>query len=1057
MPEKIRSQWDSVFNTDFSDVRIHEGSPEPDKIGATAFTQKTDIHFAPGKYDPSSRSGKELLGHELTHVVQQRSGRVTTQAKGGNINADPALEREADDLGARAAQGQQVSVQGVGGGIQRQKKKTGDSLGGSSLAISIVRLIMDDNVEAAAGQAAAAAARAGVEQKLAAKVRQKATETANAAAQNLIRAATDAKTGTIFTTQHGDGSFTRATEETPERETERMRDDFSQTSRNEITGIAREAMQREGLEAATIMSNRLARETAEDTAQTQLDDAERQVVDMMMGPARTRISAVRAGVEGTVASDAIDLIIPEPSLAPSSLEEVPVQVRGQIAETLIAKAVEAAIADPNFIKAAAKAAGRLKKTTLSSTEQAVSETMSGQEGDVRRTAIGEGQRAARVAVDEIEQATESDDTHEAIQTVIGELTEPLKEHCSGKLNATRFHQWGRKRELREALKRAAREVVNQEIDTHMPQGQERQGREDLLTYHSTLAKRKAYGAIKQDVGEFLGEVAQGIAGRAARDQEMALAARAVEAVKAHSDPLVVLRAAKSTLLSHAKDQADVWVEQLYENLEAGNLTAEESAQQASGTQADLGQMVRDREVAEHSIEAVDSEEGMGKIGKLLDKIVPDPGDGISVKLGLKIPVATDPFGGFAGKLNLIIELNGKAGRGTEGFVTAGVPAIASNPRHLELELGYAIGMSLEAGDASTLGFDISATYNSFVRAGADSTESAMAAFRYAVYRGTPVKAIAGAWYGNLKKGRGPQGVDYMLAEQHAAAVEEQHFMGEKNKRTFAQYGRGIGVGASAAANVDGATLGKLGAKGKVSGGFSRFQVVTGETLQDRPDSPQSQQEALARRKAMNKGKGHGVKTKNALSFAVESEVNLGGLGLTLSGAFSGNDLKNWGIELKALIGGALVNGLTMDMILTLATALYDLEHRLLSAAGDHLEKKQEMQESGMSKAAIKDKLKSRLLKRTASSVATTGVTIALSALGLAESQVAASFQFGLSGGSWTDRFDIIANTKVATPDTVPVFSAEINKETRLITAEHQGLTRAAYRSPGVLAENTETD
>jgi len=51
-------------------------------LGAQAYTQGTDIHFAPGQYQPSSQGGQELLGHELAHVVQQADGRVkaTTQA-----------------------------------------------------------------------------------------------------------------------------------------------------------------------------------------------------------------------------------------------------------------------------------------------------------------------------------------------------------------------------------------------------------------------------------------------------------------------------------------------------------------------------------------------------------------------------------------------------------------------------------------------------------------------------------------------------------------------------------------------------------------------------------------------------------------------------------------------------------------------------------------------------------------------------------------------------------------------------------------------------------------
>ena len=43
-------------------------------INAEAFTMGNNTAFAKGKHDPDSRSGKELLAHELTHVAQQSQG-----------------------------------------------------------------------------------------------------------------------------------------------------------------------------------------------------------------------------------------------------------------------------------------------------------------------------------------------------------------------------------------------------------------------------------------------------------------------------------------------------------------------------------------------------------------------------------------------------------------------------------------------------------------------------------------------------------------------------------------------------------------------------------------------------------------------------------------------------------------------------------------------------------------------------------------------------------------------------------------------------------------------
>ncbi|HET9627074.1 MAG TPA: DUF4157 domain-containing protein [Kofleriaceae bacterium] len=73
-------------------------------MGALAFTLGEAVYFAPGLYDPTTREGLELLGHELTHVVQQRDGRVTSPyVRGVTIVQDPALEAEADAMGRRVA------------------------------------------------------------------------------------------------------------------------------------------------------------------------------------------------------------------------------------------------------------------------------------------------------------------------------------------------------------------------------------------------------------------------------------------------------------------------------------------------------------------------------------------------------------------------------------------------------------------------------------------------------------------------------------------------------------------------------------------------------------------------------------------------------------------------------------------------------------------------------------------------------------------------------------------------------------------------------------------
>jgi len=111
LPEPVRVQMESFFSTDFSDVRIHVGQEAP-SIGALAFAIGSNLYFAPGQLNLDSTHGRALLGHELTHVVQQRAGRVRNPfGSGVAVVQDPALEAEADRMGWQAATHRAATVQ----------------------------------------------------------------------------------------------------------------------------------------------------------------------------------------------------------------------------------------------------------------------------------------------------------------------------------------------------------------------------------------------------------------------------------------------------------------------------------------------------------------------------------------------------------------------------------------------------------------------------------------------------------------------------------------------------------------------------------------------------------------------------------------------------------------------------------------------------------------------------------------------------------------------------------------------------------------------------------
>jgi hypothetical protein len=78
-----RSYFEPRFGRSLDDVRIHRGgraNAAAQAIGARAYTLGSDIAFAESEYAPQTRNGRELLAHELAHVVQQRSQQPSSQS-----------------------------------------------------------------------------------------------------------------------------------------------------------------------------------------------------------------------------------------------------------------------------------------------------------------------------------------------------------------------------------------------------------------------------------------------------------------------------------------------------------------------------------------------------------------------------------------------------------------------------------------------------------------------------------------------------------------------------------------------------------------------------------------------------------------------------------------------------------------------------------------------------------------------------------------------------------------------------------------------------------------
>jgi Domain of unknown function (DUF4157) len=106
LPENIRNFVEPRMGFSFENVKVHTDSTAVQMnrdLNAQAFTHGSDIYFGAGTYDPSSDAGRELLAHELTHVVQQTgavqrkpnitSANLSIQRGGGTPTSEPTATR----------------------------------------------------------------------------------------------------------------------------------------------------------------------------------------------------------------------------------------------------------------------------------------------------------------------------------------------------------------------------------------------------------------------------------------------------------------------------------------------------------------------------------------------------------------------------------------------------------------------------------------------------------------------------------------------------------------------------------------------------------------------------------------------------------------------------------------------------------------------------------------------------------------------------------------------------------------------------------------------------
>ncbi|NJL22014.1 MAG: DUF4157 domain-containing protein [Leptolyngbyaceae cyanobacterium SM1_3_5] len=129
LPLTVRLKMESRFGQDLSSVHVHtdsQAAASAQTLNAQAYTVGQHIVFGAGQYAPDSAAGQQLLAHELTHTLQQRSPMTSPSA---SADRSTAAEQEADRAADMVMAGNAIAVQTTAPiGIARQPAPGGFDL-----------------------------------------------------------------------------------------------------------------------------------------------------------------------------------------------------------------------------------------------------------------------------------------------------------------------------------------------------------------------------------------------------------------------------------------------------------------------------------------------------------------------------------------------------------------------------------------------------------------------------------------------------------------------------------------------------------------------------------------------------------------------------------------------------------------------------------------------------------------------------------------------------------------------------------------------------------------
>jgi hypothetical protein len=142
---ETRASMESRLGYDFSKVRIHadgEAAASAQAVNALAYTVGSDIVFGTGHYAPETDEGKELLGHELVHTVQQNNSMPSGDRS--VLSTSDVYEQEADSVAHNVPENSHFTFNPTPLGVRALQRKTSPDAPASPGKSE--SLIKDDNL-----------------------------------------------------------------------------------------------------------------------------------------------------------------------------------------------------------------------------------------------------------------------------------------------------------------------------------------------------------------------------------------------------------------------------------------------------------------------------------------------------------------------------------------------------------------------------------------------------------------------------------------------------------------------------------------------------------------------------------------------------------------------------------------------------------------------------------------------------------------------------------------------------------------------------------------------